>query len=766
MKTILIFLTVIPLTYSTLQSQNTIKISGTITDIYTGEVLPNATIYNYTFSNGCTSNNHGYYYMNINSTIDSITFDISYIGYLTEQISLKTFKDTCLNIKLKPGLRLNEFEITAKKTNGISNKMGLHNLPIADILYTPVLLGEANLISLLKTLPGVSSGKEGASELYVRGGNYDQNLILLDEAPIYNLNHAFGLISVFNASTIKNVNLYKGGIPSVFGRRLSSVLDVTTRDGNKKRFAGGIDFSTLSGALYLEGPIVKEKVSFLFSARRSWIDKLASPLINSSDQKMKLYFYDINGKINWVINNKNKLYLSYYKGQDEFDVQLKDPSSKSIMEQGWGNHLGSLRWNTILNSGAFIQLTGYFTKFSEFNNNSGKYYNSYSKEESYSTLLETGIKGSANWPLGQKSSIKTGFDLLHNTINPPIKKSIQDSVISNITSQHDVNFNSYGVYSEYFYNSRKFFLKVGLRTDLFSGSDKNYIYVQPRLNATYQLSKALMAKCSSMRNVQPFYVIKKNNNGFPAYAWLPLVNNLNPQESWQISIGINWAKKFWMLDIESYYKTIKNQFSNYRYPYDIYSSYNWVDLIDKGKGRAYGIEILNTIKNKGWNIRTSYTLAKSEFSSTDIAYGKWIPSDYDIRHDASMIITKDIKNQKNKRNWFAANFTFHSGIPFSLPTLSYSSKANILNNVDYDFKSSDIDYYSYPNNYRLKAYHRLDLSYNIQLNKKNGSRTWSIGIINTYNRKNQYIIYRANNNNFKQLTLFPIMPFISFKKQF
>ncbi|WP_068472754.1 TonB-dependent receptor [Saccharicrinis aurantiacus] len=753
------------LIYTSASAQSDVKIYGTISDANSQEALPNASIYDMSTFVGAVSNLHGYYTLSIHPK-DSVQLLVSFIGYQSQLLNISLSTDTLINIQLQKGVEIEEFKVIAKRYQSMAKETGITKMPIKDIIYNPVFMGEANLISSLKTLPSVSSGKEGGSELFVRGGNYDQNLILLDEAPIYNLNHAFGLLSVFNASTLKSVDLYKGGIPASYGGRLSSVLDVTSREGNKKEYGGELSLSTLSGAFTFEGPIIKDKASFLFSARRSWVDQLVMRAMSDEDVKMALYFYDINAKVNFTVKEKHNFFMSYYTGKDELNARVDEEESNFAMHQGWGNQLGSVRYNTILNNGSFLNLSTYYTQFEEYDVSDGHTDGDYVEQASASTLKELGFKGDINWSLNSRLTFKTGIEASWRGIEPSHKTATYNGDITQINAQENQEQLSYVAFASSIYKYNKLKLELGLRGTVFQDKVQTNTYLEPRLNASYQLSEALKLKLGAMRNVQPLYAMRKNNNGFPGYTWLPLTNGLMPQEAWQSSTGFNWQKGSWMIDVEAYYKHIYKQASNYRFPYDIYGSSNWYELIDQGEGRAYGLEFLGTYNNHGWDLRLSYTLARAQSKYDEINNGEWFNFDYDIRHELSLVASKVVYNRDGIKRWFTSSFSLHSGTPVSMPTHTANSAFPIFAEDEYYSDLTQVDYYNQPNNARMPLYHRLDIGFNMEKQKDRGSRTWSVGVINAYNKQNPYIYYRSDKGQFQQLTMFPIMPYVSFKRSF
>lgn len=383
-----------------------------------------------------------------------------------------------------------------------------------------------------------------------------------------------------------------------------------------------------------------------------------------------------------------------------------------------------------------------------------------------SLLKEFGIKGFLNAPITKSLHVKTGFETLWRSLEPPYRKSEVNGTVTRINSQSTEEQINYAIYASAIYSYNKWRAELGLRGSIFADTKNTYTYLEPRLNASYQLNTNWKLKMGAMRNAQPLFAMQKNNNGFPGYTYMPLTNRLKPQESYQASLGASFSKNAWMFDVETYYKSIKNQASNYRFPYDIYSANDWYTLIDQGDGRAYGAEFLITYNQSGWDIRTSYTLAKAESKYPELNEGDWFPFDYDIRHDVSVVASKTVYKKEGKHRWFTSNFTLHSGAPVSMPTHTVPSNILIAPNDEYYFDFSKIDMYTKPNNMRMPVYHRLDFGYHAKKEKKHGSRTWSLGLINVYNRQNPYIYYRDDKGSFKQLTMFPLMPFVSFKRNF
>ncbi len=763
---ILLFYLLLNLTAS---AQNTVKVFGVVSDAETAELLHSATIKT-TFGTqvGAISNVYGYYSLNIPQN-EPIEIQVSFVGYRTQKILLMQSADTMLNILLVPGIELDEYTVSANK-NTFSSKTQIGQLVLTGeaIKWAPSLAGESNIMSVLKNLPGVSAGKEGSSELFVRGGSHDQNLILLDKSPVYNLNHAFGLLSVFNSSAIKNVSLFKEGIPSEFGGRLSSVLDVAVKEGNRRNYTGDFTISTVAATATAEGPIVNDKASFLISARRSWPDILVTGITagNQNDMVLGYYFMDINAKTNFSVRKRHHFYISYYTGQDKLFAKSDVAGQKSKMEQGWGNTIASARYQSVSGKGAFNDAVFYYSSFNEFDSYGINTSENTAKQQNKSELNEFGFKTSREFSIVNYFKFKFGTDGLVRSIQPPFKVSEENGSSSEIKKAEPVHQKEMAVFASTEYSTKRFDIDFGFRTSWFGEQLLDYFSLEPRLSVYYHLTNSFSVKAGAMRNTQSVYAMPKSVQGMPGYTWLPTTGYLKPQSSWQTSIGFNWQKSKINFDAEVYYKWMKNIVGNYLYPSNLYQSTQWYDIIDQGIGRAYGLDFLAQYNANDFQLNLKYTLSKAEHSFPSILNGQWIPANYDIRHDFSLDGAWTIQENEQKRKWFTENFAMHSGIPISLPTQSIASMNPVLKEENYPFDFSYVDYYSRPNNARLKLYHRLDFGFHMQKKLSRGHRTWSVGVINVYNRQNPYSIYKDSNGNFKQVVMFPIIPFASLKRSF
>lgn len=436
------------------------------------------------------------------------------------------------------------------------------------------------------------------------------------------------------------------------------------------------------------------------------------------------------------------------------------------MTQGWGNTIASARYQSASGNGSFNEALVYFSSYNESDLNRIHSLENKSSQENRSELKEFGFKTSKDLGLGQNFSIKFGVDGLYRSIQPPFKLIVANGIENQIKNSQTVHQKELSAFASSSYSPGKFNIQFGLRTSMFGEQLADYFSFEPRLSIIHNASKALSLKMGAMRNTQSVFAMSKSIQGMPAYTWLPATGNLKPQSSWQTSAGVNWQKGKFNIDAEAYYKWMENIAGNYLYPSNLYQSSQWHDIIEQGKGRAYGFDVLSQFTSRQLQVNFKYSLSKTEHSFSSFLNGQWIPANYDIRHDFSLTGAWSVQENEQRKKWFLGNFALHSGSPITLPTLSIKSMMPVHNEENYEFDFSHLDYYNQPNNARTKLYHRLDFGFNMQKTQTKGFRTWSLGIINVYNRKNPYSIYKDGNGNFKQLVLFPIMPFVSFKKSF
>lgn len=781
------------------QQKNKFTLSGTIKDTTTGETLPGASVYIKDSDKGVSTNEYGFY--SITFPEDHYTFQISYLGYNLKEIKIELTKNIKLDIQLEPtSNELDEVTITANNENKSQVNTiasGVSTLKGSEIKRLPAFLGEPDIMRALLTLPGVNTIGEGASGINVRGGNIDQNLILLDEAPIYNPTHVFGLFSGFNTDAIKEMKLYKGGIPARFGGRASSVLEIRQRDGNTKTFKGEGGLGLLFSRLTLEGPIKKEKLSFLVSGRRSYFD-VFFPIIGGEVKDQKVFFYDLNSKLTWKINKNNTLFLSGYFGADvmklhsegEVIPEGKEPDDKT--DFSWKNATATLRWNHIFSNKLFMNVSGIY---SEYNYN---------------------LKSTDGGPLEANSSIKWKSSIENFIVKPDFMYFINPSTKMRFgingtlyrftpakASSDDVGINTIdfevekGVeiapYIEYEKKWKNFSFSTGLRYSWFGNFGYNKVAVystgvpknvttiidtreykkgkliksyngfEPRISLKYNLQDNKALKFGYNRMFQYIHYISNTTAAFPFDVWKLSGIHVKPLEVNQISVGYAYdtQDKRYNFTAEGYYKTFKN-IIEYKNGADLLLNENIETQLLPAKGYSYGTEFgvyKNTGKLRG-SINYTYSVTKrkttSIFSSDNINDSRYYPSNYDRPHVFNM--TTDYKlGAKWNVGLF---FTYQSGRPVTKATGRF-----IFDNNPYLT-------YSDRNAYRLPSTHRMDISftYTPKRPNKKWKGSWSFGLYNLYARKNAFSSFSIfKNNRLRSYDFYLIgapVPFITYNFKF
>jgi hypothetical protein len=735
-------------------AQEKFTISGYVKDIKNGESLIGATVYKQGSNIGAQANEYGFYALTLPK--GEHTIGVSLIGYQTFSFVINLEKNLTKNFELSEETKdLEEVEVTAEAAdkNVKSVEMSVAKLDIKQINKIPALLGEVDIVRAIQLLPGVTTAGEGASGFNVRGGNIDQNLILLDEAPVYNSSHLFGFFSVFNPDAVKDVKLIKGGIPSQYGGRVSSILDVRMKEGNSKKLSGTGGLGTIFSRFSIEAPIVKDKASFIIAGRRSYIDALVKPFLKKDNalKNADFYFYDLTAKINYRINDKNTVFASGYLGRDVFSIA-------SAFGFNWGNTTATTRWNHIFNQKLFMNITAFYSNYDyllRFGAANGQSFNWKSNIINYS------FKPDFTYFLNSKNTMRFGAQALFYDFKP------YDATgkFENAT----LTFNSdkrYGVeYSAYVGNEQKILprltVEYGLRVSIYNylGKGKayyfrdtipnttlplnetrtfksgevisDYVNPEPRLAANYVINNYSSIKASYNRMAQYIQLISNTAASTPLDVYTIASNNLKPLVADQGSIGYfrNFRDNMFETSIETYYKYLQNQL-DYIDNADLFINPTVENQLLQGLGRAYGAEVyIKKSKGKlqGW---LSYTLSKTERLVRGISNDNWFNSRYDRTHVLNTSLNYDIT-----KNWnVSANFVYLSGVPGTFP----NSKLQVQNfNIPYNTDGIR-------NNYRITPYHRLDVgaTYNF---KKNDVRKFKqnivISVYNVYNRRNAFSIY-------------------------
>jgi hypothetical protein len=740
-------------------SQEKFTISGYVKDAKNGESLIGVTVYKKNSQIGASTNEYGFYSLTMPKGTDTVVF--SFIGYQSIFRVVNLTSNQTISVELpEEGKNLAEVVISAEKAdaNIKSMEMGVAKLDIQQIQKMPALLGEVDIIKSIQLLPGVTTVGEGASGFNVRGGNIDQNLVLMDEAPVYNSSHLFGFFSIFNPDAVKDVKLIKGGIPSQYGGRASSVLDIRMKEGNSKKLEVNGGIGTVFTRVSVEAPILKDKASFIIAGRRSYIDVLAKPFIakRSPDLKdAKFYFYDLTAKLNWRINDKNTVFASGYFGRDVFGAGFKF---------NWGNSTATLRWNHIYNSKLFMNLTSFYSNY-KYELGFGDE-GSNQKFEWTSNIINYSFKPDFTYYLNSKNTIRFGAQAILFTFKPG-----NAIITSQDGAKSDISLDKqYGVeYAAYFDNEQKlstrFTLQYGLRWSFYNyiGKGNKYTYrdtipneskpldkeekiangetikmynvPEPRLAVNYTINDKSSIKLGYNRMTQYLHIVSNTAASTPLDIYTPVTNNIKPLIADQITLGYfrNFKDNMFESSAEIYYKDLQNQLDYVDNANLLLNRYLEADLV-QGKGRAYGAELyLKKSKGKlnGW---VSYTLSKTERQVRGISNDEWFLSKYDRTHNVNTVLIYDL----NKRFSFSANFVYQTGTPATFPTAKVEVQGYV---IPYNTENKR-------NNYRNTAYHRADIgiTYNFKKNdRRRYKQTIVVSVYNLYNRRNAFSTYFRNN---------------------
>lgn len=769
-------------------SQN-YTINGYINEAGTNEFLIGANVYDKETLKGTTTNNFGFFSLTLPQ--GTVYLTISYVGYQAYSDTIELNSDLNLNISLKPGNVLNTVDVQADKIERVeeSTQMSTVTIPIQQIKSMPRFLGEVDILKTLQLLPGVQSGSEGSSGLYVRGGSPDQNLILLDGVPVYNVSHLFGFFSVFNADAINHVKLIKGGFPARYGGRLSSVLEINMKEGNQQEWHGEGSIGLIASKFTLEGPLVKNKASMIISARRTYIDILAKPFINASfedDGTAGYYFYDLNAKFNYKIGNKDRVYLSTYMGNDKFyfrESYVDDFQNEIYRETyggglKWGNITGVLRWNHQFSNKLFSNTTINYSRYNFDVSASEEIYESDGVNEEYQSYNLNYFSGIEDWSAkidfdylpSPNHFVKFGIAGIHHHFKPgatEFKYEEQgqepvDTAFSNFFVKA-VELRAY--IEDDFKISKRLKINAGLHVSGFSVNNSFYYSIEPRFAARYLLSETMSLKASYAEMSQYIHLLSNNGVGLPTDLWVPATDKVAPQRSWQVALGV--AKTFneqFEVTVEGYYKKMRNIIEYKDGASYLDNSRPWEDLVEAGVGWSYGAEFMlqkKFGKTTGW---IGYTLSWTERQFENLNFGEVFPYKYDRRHDISVVVV----HKFSERVEISATWVYGTGNSISLPTAIYPG---IFYSNGGIFPGREIFHYKERNSYRMRSYHRFDIGITFHRKTKWGQISWNIGAYNVYNRKNPFFIYYGYDNEtgkraFRQVSIFPVLPSVSFSFKF
>jgi len=719
-------------------AQQRFTLSGYIRDARNGEDLIGASITIQELpEKGSVTNAYGFYSITLPAGLYHISAQC--LGYQAQvqEVNLKMSVKMDFNLPEKVN-ELNEVVVTGERKNENITKTqtGMQKLDIKEINSIPVLFGEKDVLKTIQLLPGIKSTGEGSSGFNVRGGAADQNLILLDEATVYNASHLMGFFSVFNSDAIKDVSVYKGNEPSEYGGRLASVLDIKMKDGNDKKFSVNGGIGLISSRLTLEGPLVKDKGSFVISARRTYADMFLKLSKDTNMNSTKLYFYDFNAKANYKINDKNRIFLSGYFGKDAIGI-----SSFGI---NWGNATGTLRWNHLFSSRLFSNTSLIFSNYNyTINAKIGDEINIISRIQDY------GIKQDFQLFSGKEFTLKFGFNSVYHKIIPGAITTKGDIDMKSLTNKHSWE-NAVYISHQYKFTN-KFSMEYGFRVSAFSvigpgnfytydnnGKTidtstytsgqiaKTYIKLEPRATLNYIINQESSVKAAYARNVQNLHLLSNSTSGNPTDLWIPNSNNVKPEIADQVSLGYyrNFSDNLCEFSAEIYYKSMQNQI-DYKNGAELNFNENVESQILFGKGRAYGLELFmkkNQGRLNGW---ISYTLSRTERKFDGINNGSYYPAKQDRTHDISIVGMYEI----NKKWTLSANWVYNTGNAVTYPSGKYQI----------DDKTMML--YTNRNANRMPAYHRLDVGATWMVKKTpRFESSWSFSIYNFYGRDNAYTI--------------------------
>lgn len=806
-----------------------IVITGFVRDKTSSEPLIGASVYDALTRKGTASNSFGFFSLSLDP--GDVRMQVSYIGYKTEVLSIPFMeKDTLITIELLNNAALNEVVVLAdnrERQPVLTTQMGSLEINQRTIRNTPVMFGEADIIKTLQLTPGVSVGTEGLAGMFVRGGNVDENLFLIDGNPVYQVNHIGGFFSAFNSEAIRGMDFFKGGFPARYGGRLSSVVDVHTKEGNMKKFEGSASLGLISANVRLEGPIVKDRTSFMVSMRRTWLDAITLPafaIINKTqkDDGFKshgsYHFHDLNMKLNHRANDRSRFFLSLYAGEDalraKFEEKPADENDPILADNNdsrlkWGNLMATAGWTYIFNHKLFGKLSGVFTQYRSTMGNKTRYKYAYkggdlpdlvfeteNETENVTGITDFGFRSAFDYFPNTAHHIRFGGDVMVHRFRPEYSKvamsnnAITDTLsLGTVYTDQLIWGNELAAYLEDDWTlSHSLRVNGGFRYSLFHLEGKTYMALEPRFSLRWLLDDNFSMKASFARMNQYVHQISDSYLNLPTDSWMPVTKRLKPLLSDQISLGAyyNW-KGIVDLSLEGYYKRMNNLLEYRDGVNSLVGFTNWEDKLTVGKGRSYGVELMirkQAGRTTGW---LGYALSWSDRKFNELNNGNRFPSKYDNRHKLNLVVMHKLSPKVE----LSASWTITSG---NYTTLSLENYESVIPKGNYDEGQSgsdyiELDYLNNRNNYQLPVYHRLDLGINIYRPKKSGRMgIWNISVYNAYCRLNPFMIYKTYDAKqldkdmsgngysqryryeyiprFKLVSLLPIIPSITYTYKF
>jgi len=770
-------------------------IRGYVLDQSSKEALIQANVYEPDLLLGTVSNNFGFF--SISMPKGFVHLSSSYVGYKNTHHYLNLSKDTTIYLLMAPKDELDEVAVVGERVPGKvkSTRTSTIDVPIEQIKNVPVFLGEVDVVKSIQLLPGIQSGGEGFSELYVRGGGPDQNLVLMDDVPIYNASHLLGFFSIFNADAVNNVRVIKGGFPARYGGRLSSVVDIRMYDGNNEEFKGVASIGLLSSKLAVEGPLIKDKSSFSASFRRTYLDVITGLWQLKNADKSRYYFYDFNAKFNYKLSSKDRLFFSSYIGKDQYgvsyneqDITIESPDagSKTVTtydesDAGWRNYVAALRWNHIFGNKMFANTTITYSDYRFFIDQSLNYVSddtwNKGSQEYYSGIRDWSAKIDVDYLPSPKHYIRFGGSAIRHAFFPGIDVALlefnEGERIDTTLGGEEMIRAEYRLYVEDDFNLLpRLKVNIGGHFSLFqTEANKYYWSAEPRLSARYLISDNFSIKAAYSQMTQYMHLLRTSSVAMPTDLWLPVSEDIAPMRATQSALGFEYEiNKGFNLSLEFYYKEL-NDILAYKETAGYFDfASDWQSKLTAGSGQSYGFEFLlhRKIGNlSGW---LGYTYSKSTNQFDELNNGLEFPANYDRTHDISIYTTYKFSEKVD----MGATWAFGTGNPITLPESKYYSPA--LPTAESPNGNGYNQLVNSRNAYRMPNFHRLDVGFNFHKKKSWGSRLWSVGLMNSYGRQNPFFLYFADSENeqtgeversLKQFSLFPIpIPYVRYTVKF
>ncbi|RFS22770.1 TonB-dependent receptor [Chitinophaga silvatica] len=765
--------------------KQSITVNGFVRDAVSNENLIGATIYDPITKQGTITNAYGFFSLTL--PVDTVNLFISYIGYQSKQLTVTDNQSGILQIQLPLEGNLQEVVVHPSSSPlQEQTQMSKMSLPNTAVKGMPRLLGEVDIMRTLQSLPGVNGGMNGAGGLYVRGGSPDQNLVLIDGSPVFNSSHFFGVFSLLNANVVKTTDLYKGAFPARFGGRLSSIIDIATKEGDMKSFHGDAAIGLISTKFNLEGPIIKDKTSFMISARRSYPDLLIKPMLVQDDGlgrdgDFQAFFYDFNLKVNHIISPKDRIFFSFYKGDDFLLLEDKEESKNtqgSKFQLGWGNTIAAIRWNRVYSPKLFSNVTANYSQYSFFTQFENKYLKIDSVNLSNisgkynSTMATAGLRIDFDYRPMPAHTIKYGAVATMHYFKPA-NSSFEDTEspvkpLDTLNKGMRINGVEMSLYAEDEWRMRpNFFANIGVHGSMFVVEGRYYYSLQPRLGLRYLLPGNWAAKAAYTHMNQYIHLLSGSAISLPTDLWVPSTQRVAPMYSHQVTAGI--AKTFeemYELSLEGYFKSMYNMIENNENTTIFNKDVGrWDEHVTVGKGWSYGAEVMWQKKEGNTTGWIGYTLSWSNRRFPGLNDDKTYPFKYDQRHNIELVLVHQLG-----KNWeVSASWHYNSGTPYTMPVSSYGG---IENPSPWEPSTpTTIDKYSEINNFRGRDSHRLDVGITYSKQKKRWLKSWNFSVYNVYNRRNPYFYVMdvdpvSMKRYLNQITILPILPSITYAVKF